>query len=414
MRMKNEKKEITPKLRFSKYNSKWIIGNFNFDFLQTNSFSRAEMNDEKGRVKNIHYGDVLTKYSELLRGTSVIPFINGDIDLSKFQKKSYLRNGDIIIADTAEDLAAGKAIEVLHIDFPVLAGQHTFLCRAKTNFASGFMGYYLNSPSYHSRLVPLLTGTKVYSISKANIKNTFIIYPESYEEQQKIAECLSSIDELIDAESRKLVALKKYKKGFMQKLFPVEGKTLPEWRFPEFQGCGEWRISKLGNLCEITTGKLDANAMVTNGKYRFYTCAREFFQIDKYAFDTEALLISGNGANVGYIHYYNGKFNAYQRTYVLDQFCEYIHYIKYYLEQNLTDRINIEKNSGNMPYIVLKTLIDMTILLPREPKEQQKIAGCLSEIDVMITTQSDKVEQLKIHKKGLMQGLFPSLEEADI
>ena len=253
----------------------------------------------------------------------------------------------------------------------------------------------------------------VPSLSKTTI-NKINIYIPKIPEQQKIVDCLSSIDELIDAENRKLKALEKHKKGLMQKLFPAEGKTLPEWRFPEFQGCGEWNIDKLGNLCKITTGKLDANAMVANGKYRFYTCAKEFFQIDKYAFNTEALLISGNGANVGYIHYYKGKFNAYQRTYVLDQFYEDIHYIQYYLERNLSRRINTEKNEGNTPYIVLKTLTDMDIFFPKDLKEQQKIAECLSVADTMIEEQSNKVEQLKAHKKGLMQGLFPSLEEADI
>ena len=86
----------------------------------------------------------------------------------------------------------------------------------------------------------------------------------------------------------------------------------------------QWEEKKLGKFCNITTGKLDANAMTTNGKYRFYTCASEYFYINNFAFDTEALLISGNGANVGYVHYYKGKFNAYQRTYVLDAFSENI------------------------------------------------------------------------------------------
>ena len=80
--------------------------------------------------------------------------------------------------------------------------------------------------------------------------------------------------------------------------------------------------------------------MVENGQYRFYTCAKDYYYIDKYAFDTEALLISGNGAYVGYIHYYKGKFNAYQRTYVLDQFTENIQYIKVYLDEFLSKRIN--------------------------------------------------------------------------
>ena len=104
---------------------------------------------------------------------------------------------------------------------------------------------------------------------------------------------------------------------------------------------------KLGDICQITTGKLDANAQVDNGIYPFFTCAEQPFKIDSFAFDTEALLISGNGANLGYINYYKGKFNAYQRTYVLDLFSENIQYIKWALKVLLPKRIAIEKSSSN-------------------------------------------------------------------
>ena len=107
---------------------------------------------------------------------------------------------------------------------------------------------------------------------------------------------------------------------------------------------------KLGDICQITTGKLDANAQVDNGIYPFFTCAEQPFKIDSFAFDTEALLISGNGANLGYINYYKGKFNAYQRTYVLDLFSENIQYIKWALKVLLPKRIAIEKSSSNTPY----------------------------------------------------------------
>lgn len=183
--------------------------------------------------------------------------------------------------------------------------------------------------------------------------------------------------------------------------------NVPALRFPEFKSIEEWRGSFLGTHSDITTGKLDANAMITNGKYRFYTCAKDYYRIDSYAFDTEALLISGNGANVGYIHHYKGKFNAYQRTYVLDQFNENIIFIKYFLERHLKSRIDTEKKEGNTPYIVMSTLTEMKILIPLE-KEQQKIANCLSSLDELISAKIQKVEVLKAHKKGLMQQLFPS------
>jgi len=230
-------------------------------------------------------------------------------------------------------------------------------------------------------------------------------------EQQKIADCLSSIDDLISAEEKKLSLLNDYKKGWMQKLFPAEGKTIPDWRFPEFKDSEEWEKIALGQISLITTGKLDANAMVEDGKYRFYTCAKEFFKIDKYAFDTEALLISGNGAKVGYIHYYKGKFNAYQRTYVLHEFKKNICYVKYFLEKHLSRRISNEKNSGNTPYILRGTLSEMEIIIPEERAEQEKIADFLSGIDELISSQKEKIEKLKRHKKALMQGLFPAVEE---
>ena len=186
-----------------------------------------------------------------------------------------------------------------------------------------------------------------------------------------------------------------------------ELKIVPELRFLEFEADGEWEIDDLGNHCFITTGRLDANAMVEDGKYRFYTCAKDYYFIDDFAFDTNALLISGNGAHVGYIHHYHGKFNAYQRTYVLDDFDKDIHYIQYFLERNLKSRIASEKKDGNTPYIVKSTLGEMKILSPKRELEQQKIASCLSSLDELIATHNDKLEALKDHKKGLMQNLFP-------
>ena len=119
------------------------------------------------------------------------------------------------------------------------------------------------------------------------------------DEENKVSNFLSLIDKKIELQSKKIEDLKLFKKGLSTTIF----NSLRD--FEEY---------KLGKICNITTGKLDANAMIDNGKYRFYTCAKEYSLIDKYAFDTEALLISGNGAYVGYIHYYKGKFNAYQRT----------------------------------------------------------------------------------------------------
>ncbi len=145
--------------------------------------------------------------------------------------------------------------------------------------------------------------------------------------------------------------------------------------------------------------------MDENGKYRFYTCAKEYYRINTFAFDSEALLISGNGAYVGYIHYYKGKFNAYQRTYVLENFKENILYIKNYLEKYLSKRINLEKKEGNTPYIVLSTLADMDIRIPSD-KTQIDIINISNNINNKMNSENSKLILLKSLKKSLLQKMF--------
>lgn len=236
----------------------------------------------------------------------------------------------------------------------------------------------------------------------------------SVTEQKKIADCLTSLDELVAAQGRKVEALMSYKCGLMQQLFPREGETLSNLRFTEFNNAGDWVPKLLGDVVKsFKTGKLDANAMVENGEYRFYTCAKNYYQIDNYAFEGEALLVAGNGAHLGYIHHYIGKFNAYQRTYVLQKFEVNVMFLRYLLDLYLPARIQFEKKDGNTPYIVLSTLTEMPLVIPRDPDEQQRIAMCLSSLDALITAETQKHEALKTHKKGMMQQLFPSSEEID-
>jgi len=162
---------------------------------------------------------------------------------------------------------------------------------------------------------------------------------------------------------------------------------------------------RLGNICHISTGKLDANAMEDNGKYPFFTCAEEVYKINHYDFDDEALLISGNGVNVGYIHYYKGKFNAYQRTYILKSFQENIRYVQLFLETYLHKRIELEKNTGNTPYIVLGTLSDMFIRFPKREKQEQ-IVRTVSAIKLKLETEKQYLQNLKHQKYYLLSTLF--------
>lgn len=202
--------------------SEWEEKKFDeiFNVIPNNTFSRDCLNDRTGEVLNIHYGDVLIKYGAFIDvGEEEVPFINADIQLNKFGEKSYLHNGDIIIADTAEDMIVGKATEIYGaIEKKILSGLHTIPCRPKMTFASKYLGYYINSEKYHNQLMPLIQGIKVSSISKSNINKTVISYP-CMDEQQKIADCLSAYDEAIQIKKDKLEVWKEIKKGLLQQMF---------------------------------------------------------------------------------------------------------------------------------------------------------------------------------------------------
>ena len=210
---------LTGKRRLPGFSGEWetfVFGDL-FDFIPNNAFTRAQLSDS-GKVKNIHYGDILTKFGAYISADSnEIPYIEREIDLSRFAEKSYLQSGDIVIADTAEDETVGKALEVINVECPVLAGQHTLLCRPKVRFSEKFLGYYLNAACYHDQLLPFIVGTKVSSISKASVAQTRLVVPK-YEEQQAISCILSDMDNEITELEKKLAKYRQVKQGMMQQL----------------------------------------------------------------------------------------------------------------------------------------------------------------------------------------------------
>ena len=188
----------------------------------------------------------------------------------------------------------------------------------------------------------------------------------------------------------------------LQKMFPREGETVPEIRFPGFKE--EWEKVKLGEYVDITTGKLNANAMNPEGKYDFYTCGVEKCKIDYPAFKGPAITIAGNGA-VGYMHLADGEFNAYQRTYVLTKFKINREFLYFEIGQNLHKKIAQETRIGVIPYIVLDMLTDLEISKPGD-SECCKIAAFFQALDNLISSHQREYDKLKELKKGLLQQMF--------
>ena len=205
-----------------------------FSVLPNNTLSRAELNYNGGQLKNIHYGDILVKLPAVTDCSAErLPYVNAES--VKKVSKGFLRDGDIVIADTAEDDTVGKATEVVAINGnKVVSGLHTIPCRPKDDkmFVPMWLGYFTNHNIYHDQILPYITGIKVSSISKSSIAGTMIAVPKT-DEQMKIVTALSDIDTLI-TNLEKLIAKKKaIKQGAMQEL--LTGKH----RLPGFDG--EWK-----------------------------------------------------------------------------------------------------------------------------------------------------------------------------
>ena len=191
-----------------------------FVLLQNNTFSRDCLTIEKTEVLNIHYGDILVKYGAMVDpSVDAIPYIRKGVDVSKYSSNSYLKNGDVVFADTAEDYAVGKVCEIFHADGrKILSGLHTMPFRPTFICAPMYLGYYLNSAAYRVQVLPMIQGAKVSSISKSEIRKTKLYVP-SLARQQQIVNVLFTLDQRIDHAERILEALKKAKTGLLQHLF---------------------------------------------------------------------------------------------------------------------------------------------------------------------------------------------------
>jgi type I restriction enzyme S subunit len=191
-----------------------------FIFHNTNSYSRALLS-EVGEVMNIHYGDIHTKFSMLFDiSKEIVPFLNDQIDSTKIAENQFLKEGDLVIADASEDYKdIGKAIEVVHLNNQkIVAGLHTYIARPVQPFALGFCGYLMQTFEVREQIKKLATGTSVLGISKTNIGKVEIKLP-CLEEQTKIANFLSSIDQKIEVVAQQIEQAKQWKKGLLQNMF---------------------------------------------------------------------------------------------------------------------------------------------------------------------------------------------------
>ena len=376
---KNNKNLNVPNLRFPEFSGEWKETTIGECCSELEYGMNAPSKHFDGVNKYIRITDIDEQTSEYKQDSVVSP----DAPL---EDKYIVKDRDILFARTGA--STGKTYIYNPQDGKMYyAG---FLIRANVKMEDNpkFVFYQTQTHRY-KKWVSIMSMRSGQPGINSQEYASYKFWKPCKEEQDKISALISLLDTRIQTQKKIIEKYESLIRGLCQKLFCFD----------------EYSTYYLGNICSITTGKLDANAMVMDGKYPFFTCAEEVFNIDNYAFDTEALLISGNGANLGYIHYFNGKFNAYQRTYVLDKFTIDINYIRLYLETFLKNRIEQEKNIGNTPYIVLGTLSKMKIRVPNIIT-QQKIVKTLSSLKEKLSNERLALVKYGEQKKYLLSNLF--------
>jgi type I restriction enzyme S subunit len=291
-----------------------------------------------------------------------------------------------------------------------------------------FNNYFLLSliceGSSQNKLLSLSSGAGRVRISKKNLFEKFsFLLPKNPQEQQKIAICLSSLDEVIAANSQKLDLLKDHKKSLMQNLFPHEGEKVPKYRFKDFEKDGEWVEKVLSEVALYENGKAHEQDISENGN--FIVVNSKFISTDgavaKHSNSAYCLAEKGDVLMV-LSDIPNGRAIA-KCFYVIEE-------NKYTVNQRICKIKSIDCDSLFLYYVMNRNAYFLAFddgvkqtnlknddvqsfpfLAPNDPKEQQKIASCLSSLDALITAQAEKIEQLKLHKKGLMQGLFPRIND---
>ncbi|BAW79660.1 type I restriction-modification protein [Candidatus Nitrosoglobus terrae] len=289
---------------------------------------------------------------------------------------------------------------------------------------SYFLHCYFQSERYQKEILSKsLLNAAPCKINMDELRKTEVLFPK-LPEQQKIAACLSSLDELITAETQKLEALKIHKKGLMQQLFPREGETVPRLRFPEFREAGEWEEKQLGQFGDVLMCKrIFAHETSDAGGVPFFKIgtldgkpdafiSKELFEIYKAKYNfprTGEVLITCSGT-VGKCLPYDGKDAYYQDSNIVWIDNPTLKVSNEFLYAILLSVDWGSLNSTTITRIYGADLRGLLIKFPSEKKEQHRIAACLSSLDDLITAQRQKIDTLKRHKKGLMQQLFPKPE----
>lgn len=401
----------------------WKLQTFDetFRVISNNTLSRENLNNRGGAVRNIHYGDILTKFPEVLDcNEEEIPYVN---ELSLLSSSTQLlQDGDIVVADTAEDETVGKVIEVQNLgDSKLVAGLHTIPCRVKKgDFAPGWLGYYMNSDLFHNQILPYITGIKVSSISKGAISKTLILVPP-FDEQEKIVQSLNKIQLLMTAETKVVNKIKLVKNGCLSKMFPQKDDTVPKMRLPGFTEAWEQRklpefVSFFNGLTYTPDDVQETGTLVlrsSNVKNGEIVDADNVYVSDEVVTsenvkegDIIVVVRNGSRALIGK----HAQIKASMPNTVIGAFMsgirsEHSSFVNALLDTSAFEN-EIAKNMGaTINQITGYMFSKMEFMIP-SGEEQDKIGAYFKQLDHLITLHQCKCDKYSNIKKGMMSDLL--------
>ncbi|MDC7230118.1 MAG: restriction endonuclease subunit S [Sphaerochaetaceae bacterium] len=420
-----------PAIRFAGFDDAWEQREFSLFFdcsIPSNTLSRANLSFEKGEIKNVHYGDVLIKFGAYfdVKKETIPCIIHAN---EENYRNQFLQNGDVIMADAAEDETVGKASEIVNLgSLKVVSGLHTIVCRPREKKQPYFLGYYINSQSFHSQLLPLMQGTKVSSLSRTNLSKTYVCYPTNPKEQAQIGNFFRNVDNLITLHQRKYDKLVSVKKSMLEKMFPKNGSDIPEIRFAGFTD--PWEQRKLGDLMNVGSVKRIHQSDWTSTGIRFLR-ARDIVSAAKneepsdYLYISEEryreystlsgkvqkgdLLVTGVGT-IGVpflivddteIYFKDGNIIWFKNGGVLDGRFFYYSFISERIQSFIKESAGI----GTVGTYTIDSGKKTPIMLP-DVREQKQLGLFFTQLDNLITLHQRKLEKLKNVKKSMLERMF--------
>ena len=359
--------------------------------LQNNTLSRADLSSEEGIAKNIHYGDILVKFGEVIDvKTESLPMISDETVIAKY-KSSFLQNGDVIVADTAEDETVGKCTEIAGLsDEIVISGLHTIPYRPLQKYAPGYLGYYMNSASFHNQLLPLMQGIKVTSISKTALQNTDILYPKSATEQAAIGTYFRNLDNFITLHQCKC----QINGCRFQSPLAITWEQRKLSEIATMHARIGWQNLRTSEFLDSGDYMLITGTDFIDGAVNFDTChyvERERYEQDKHIQIRNGSILITKDGTLGKVAYIQGltmpaTLNAgVFNVEIKDENEVDNRYLFQYLKAPfLMDYVDKKATGGTIKHLNQNILVDFPVVLPHKA-EQEKIGEYFLAIDHLIT-----------------------------